>query len=159
MIRSSYKGSKDEARALNAFVKLMRAAESVSARIHGHLAEAGLTISQFGVMEALYHLGSLNQAELAQKILKSTGNITMVIDNLEKRGLVRRERDQKDRRAYAISLTAKGENLMAAIFPRHAGKIAADMSGLTKTEQETLGNLCRKLGIQTKSEKQEDSDE
>ncbi len=147
MRKSSYRGTKDELRALNAYVKLMRASESVSARTHRHLSEAGLTVSQFGVLEALYHLGPLSQAELAKKILKSSGNITMVIDNLEKRGLVKRERKQEDRRYYAIRLTPGGKKLIGGIFPRHAGKIVEAMNALTKTEQETLGYLCRKLGL------------
>jgi MarR family transcriptional regulator, 2-MHQ and catechol-resistance regulon repressor len=149
MIRSRYKGSKEEASALNAYVKLMRAAESVSARVHGHLSAAGLTISQFGVLEALYHLGPLSQSEIAKKILKSTGNITMVIDNLEKRGLVKRERDQEDRRYYSISLTSTGKKAIASLFPPHAGRIVQEMNVLSGPEQETLGKLCRKLGIGT----------
>ncbi len=146
MIRNSYKGSKQEATALSTYVKLVRAAESLSAHIHGHLAGAGLTISQFGVLEALYHLGPLSQAELARKILRSTGNITMVIDNLERRGLVKRERDLQDRRYYAVQLTAPGRKMIGSLFPRHAGGIVKGMSPLTTSEQETLGNLCRKLG-------------
>jgi MarR family 2-MHQ and catechol resistance regulon transcriptional repressor len=147
MNTSKYRGTKDEIRALSAYVKLMRASESVSTRIHQHLAGVGLTISQFGVLEALHHLGPLSQTEIAKKILKSTGNITLVIDNLEKRGLVKRERDPEDRRYYAVRLTADGKKLIASIFPRHAGKIVEAMSSITKTEQEALGNVCRKLGL------------
>jgi MarR family transcriptional regulator, 2-MHQ and catechol-resistance regulon repressor len=102
MKSTHYTGAKDEMRALNAYVKLTRASKTVSSRIHRHFGDAGLTVSQFGVLEAIYHVGPLSQAELAKKILKSTGNITMVIDNLEKRGLVRRERKQGDRRYYAV---------------------------------------------------------
>src|SRR3990172_2953329 len=138
MIGSNYKGSKKEASALNAFVKLMRAAESVSSRVHAHLAKAGLTISQFGVLEALYHLGPLSQAEIAKKILKSSGNITMVIDNLEKRGLVKRERNQEDRRYYSISLTSAGKKTIASLFPSHAGRIVQEMNVLSASEQDTL---------------------
>jgi MarR family 2-MHQ and catechol resistance regulon transcriptional repressor len=159
MIRSGYKGSKEETAALNAYVKLMRAAESVSARVHGHLSAAGLTISQFGVMEALYHLGPLSQSEIAKKILKSTGNITMVIDNLEKRGLVKRERDQEDRRYYSIHLTPAGKKAIASIFPPHAGRIVKEMNILSGAEQETLGKLCRKLGIGAKRKEKGDRDE
>lgn len=151
MIKSSYKGTREEAAALSAYVKLMRAAESVSARIHVHLNEAGLSISQFGVLEALHHLGPQSQADLAKKILKSTGNITMVIDNLEKRGLVTRERDPEDRRYYSIRLTPRGQTLIGSIFPRHASGIVTEMKVLTRKEQETLGNLCRKLGKNTVS--------
>jgi MarR family 2-MHQ and catechol resistance regulon transcriptional repressor len=146
MEKSQYKGSRDEVRALSAYVKLMRAAESVSARIHGHLSENNLTVSQFGVLEALLHLGPLSQAEIAKKILKSTGNITMVIDNLEKRGLVKRERDPEDRRYYSITLTPAGKKLISSLFPRHAAGIVKGMNALSKSEQETLGSLCRKLG-------------
>jgi MarR family 2-MHQ and catechol resistance regulon transcriptional repressor len=146
MIKSRYKGTREETTALSAYVKLMRAAESVSASTHAHLAQTGLSISQFGVLEALFHLGPLSQAEIAKKILKSTGNITMVIDNLEKRGLVRRERDPDDRRSYSVTLTIPGRKLIGSIFPRHAGGIVTGMKGLTLKEQETLGNLCRKLG-------------
>ncbi len=150
MRKSSYRGTPDELRALNAYVKLMRASESVSARTQRHLSDAGLTVSQFGVLEALYHLGPLSQAELAKKILKSSGNITMVIDNLEKRDLVKRERRQEDRRFYAIRMTPQGKKLIKGIFPAHAGRIVEAMNALTKTEQETLGNLCRKLGLPDK---------
>lgn len=153
MIKNAYKGTRNEVRALNAYVKLMRAAESVSLRMHGHLAHAGLTVSQFGVLEALHHLGPLSQADIAKKILKSTGNITMVIDNLEKRGLVKRERDPEDRRSYAVRLTASGKKMIGDIFPRHAEQIVRGMSVLSSTEQEMLGSLCRKLGLGAKTEK------
>ena len=90
-MKGRYRGNKAEIRALKTYVKLMRAAESVTARTHRHLSSTGLTISQFAVLEALYQLGSLSQREIGQKILRSSGNITMVIDNLEKNGLARRK--------------------------------------------------------------------
>ena len=153
MIRTQYKGARDEVRALGAFVKLVRAAESVSARIHRHLADAGLSVSQFGVLEAIYHLGPLSQSEIAKKVLKSTGNITLVIDNLEKRDLVKRERKEEDRRYYSVRLTTKGRKLISGIFPRHAANIMEEMGALSSAEQETLGNLCRKLGLKLQGKK------
>ncbi|NUO15561.1 MAG: MarR family transcriptional regulator, partial [Planctomycetaceae bacterium] len=84
-----YQGSESEVRALNVYIKLMRASESVTARLSAFLQSTeGLTVSQFGILEALYHLGPLNQSQIGEKMLKSGGNITTVIDNLEKRGLV-----------------------------------------------------------------------
>jgi MarR family 2-MHQ and catechol resistance regulon transcriptional repressor len=142
-----YRGSLKETRALKTYVKLMRAAESVTARIHRHLSSTGLTTSQFAVLEALYHLGPLSQREIGQKILRSSGNITMVIDNLEKNGLVRRERNETDRRFFIVHLTDKGYNLINKIFPPHAAVIAHDLAVLTAAEQDTLGRLCKKLGL------------
>lgn len=133
--------------ALNTYTKLMRASESVTGRVHRDLAASKLTISQFGVLEALYHKGSLCQKDIAAKILKSTGNITLVVDNLEKNGLVRRERDREDRRFLTIHLTELGTRLISRVFADVEAAIVTEMSALTKSEQEVLGSLCKKLGM------------
>jgi MarR family 2-MHQ and catechol resistance regulon transcriptional repressor len=142
-----YERDASERRALGAFVKLVRAAESVGARVHRHLALSGLTVSQFGVLEALHHLGPLSQTDLARKVLRSSGNITVVVDNLEKRGLVRRERKTEDRRFLTVHLTDEGRALVREIFPRHAQVVRREMGTLTEKEQEELGRLCRKVGL------------
>jgi len=134
-------------RALNTYTKLMRAAESVTGRVNRCMTAASLTISQFGVLEALHHKGPLCQRDIATKILKSTGNITLVIDNLEKRGLVRRERDNDDRRYLTIHLTEEGAALIAKVFPEVETAIVAEMATLTDEEQQLLGSLCKKLGM------------
>lgn len=146
-MKKKFRGNKKDIRALTTYVKLMRAAESMTARTHRHLSSVGLTISQFGVLEALYHKGPLSQKEIGQKILRSSGNITMVIDNLEKRALVRRERNHVDRRYFIVYLTDDGQKLISKIFPPHAAVITHEMSMLTATEQVTLGRLCKKLGL------------
>ena len=134
-------------RALNTYTKLMRAAESVTTRVHRVLTAPKLTISQFGVLEALYHKGPLCQKDIAVKILKSTGNITLVIDNLEKTGLVRRERDCEDRRYVTIHLTEAGLKLITTVFTDVEASIVTEMASLSESEQEALGDLCKKLGI------------
>lgn len=144
---TKYKGDPKEVLALDTFIKLVRVTEAVNTRTSQNYAQAGLTVSQFGVLEALYHGGPLCQRDIARKILKSTGNITMVIDNLEKRQLVQRERDAEDRRFITIRLTEAGERLIATIFPGQVSAIVAAMSPLSEEEQEQLGRLCRKLGV------------
>ena len=141
-----YGGTEDEARALDAYIKLMRAADSVTTRIHRHLSAVNLTISQFGVLEAIFHLGSLSQRDLAEKLLKSGGNMTMVIDNLEKRQLVKRERSVEDRRFVSVCLTEEGRQLISDIFPQHVEAVVEEMKILTASEQEELGHLCLRLG-------------
>jgi len=134
-------------KALNSYTKLMRAAESVTSRTSRPMTAADLTISQFGVMEALLHKGPLCQRDIAAKILKSTGNMTMVIDNLEKRGLVRRERDSDDRRYFTVHLTETGSALIVKVFADVEATIVAEMGALTWLELEQLGMLCKKLGL------------
>ena len=142
-----YPGTKSEKKTLNAFIKLMRATESMNNRLNRHLADADLTLSQFGTLEALHHLGPLNQRTIGEKLLKSGGNITMVMDNLEKCGHVKRERDPSDRRAVLIHLTPKGKVFIEDFFPKHLEKIKEEFSVLTEEEKETLAGICKKLGL------------
>jgi len=142
-----FKGDEDVKRTLNAFIKMTRASESVNGRLARHLSDANLTISQFGALEALLHLGCLNQRELGQKLLKSGGNITLVIDNLQKGGLVEKKTDPSDRRAVIISLTDKGRDFIEDFFPQHLEKIKEEFSVLTVEEKEQLAAICKKLGV------------
>ena len=71
----------------------------------------------------------------------------MVIDNLEKRGYVQRERKKEDRRFMMVRLTDDGFGLISKVFPPHAAVIAREMSMLSEREQETLAQLCKKLGL------------
>jgi MarR family 2-MHQ and catechol resistance regulon transcriptional repressor len=144
---SHYQGSSKEKLALTTFIKLIRAAESIATRINNHLSEHNLTVSQFGVLEAVYHLGPMHQNQLAEKILRSTGNMTLVIDNLVKRNLVERRRDEDDRRCVNIHLTPAGQALIAEIFPAHVQTVVQEFSVLTPAEQVQLGQLCRTVGV------------
>ncbi|TGN20379.1 MarR family winged helix-turn-helix transcriptional regulator [Leptospira idonii] len=143
---TKFKGNKKEIQALDSFIKLKRASESLSSRVTAEFSKLNISESQFGVLETLYHLGPLCQKELGDKILKSTGNITLVIDNLEKRHLVERVRSVEDRRFISIHLTGDGKKFIESIFPDHVKRITNEFSVLTVEEQETLGNICRKLG-------------
>ncbi|HEY5090568.1 MAG TPA: MarR family transcriptional regulator [Polyangia bacterium] len=134
------------AEALRAYVKLLRAGRAVLARVEPRLAANGLTPTQLGVLEALLHKGPLSQRELGRKVLTSAGNMTDVIDKLERRSLVRRGRQPGDRRAVRVELTEAGRAMIEALFPRHAHDIARAMGGLDHAELRQLGDLLRKLG-------------
>lgn len=141
-----FEGTPEEVLALDIFIKLTRANNSLLARIAQRGTHPTLSVSQFGTLEALYHLGPMSQTEICSKLLKSGGNTTLVVDNLEKRGLVRRHRDPHDRRVTMVELTEAGQSLISSIFPAHARAIAEEMSVLTPEEQRQLGELCKKLG-------------
>ncbi|MCA7118720.1 MAG: MarR family transcriptional regulator [Acidibrevibacterium sp.] len=134
------------AAALRAYVKLFRASRAILARVEPGLAAHGLTATQLGVLEVIWHQGPLTQGELGRKVLTSAGNMTDVVDKLSNRGLVRRVRDLADRRHVRVELTGCGRDLIAAVFPRHAQDITRAMSGLSPCELELLGTLLRQLG-------------
>ena len=143
-----YTGTAKEKRALNTWIKFSRASNSFSPQIKESFREYGLTGSQFGVLDALIHLGPLNLKTVSEKLLCTGGNITTVVDNLEKRHFVKRIYDKKDRRQIKIHLTSKGESLINKIMPKHVQMIVQEMSILSTSEQEDLARLCKKLGTQ-----------
>ena len=144
---TKYRGPENQVRALNAFITLARASEAVAARLERSLAGKRLTTSQFGVIEALFHLGPLCQGELGGKLLRSGASMTSVVEGLEKRGLVVRQRTEEDKRFVRVALTGKGRRLIQEIFPAHVETVTRLFSLLTEEEQEQLRRLCRKLGI------------
>jgi MarR family transcriptional regulator, 2-MHQ and catechol-resistance regulon repressor len=162
-----FKGCKQTERALSAYINLIRASDSLVSKASAQLEESGMTLGQFAVLEALHHLGPMCQHTLAKKLLRSGGNITLVVDNLEKRGWVRRERQKDDRREVQIHMTPKGARLIAKVFPEHAAAITKIMNELTEGEQEELRRIAGKLGHgaesfcleRLKREKNNDSDQ
>lgn len=142
-----YSGTPAEVRALDLLIKLMRAAMTVEAHLLRWVREQGLTETQFGVLETLHFLGPLSPSALGQKRLRSGANITTVLDNLEKRGLVRREASVDDRRCRRVQLTPEGRRLIVRIFPTHVAVTRELFSALTADEQEALAALSRKLGL------------
>ena len=134
--------------ALATYVRLIRVANSARTHASRHLGDSGLTLTQFAVLEALYHLGPMSLSDIAEKVLTTGGNLTMVTGNLEREGLVKRQKSPQDGRVQIVVLTPKGKGLMRQVFPLHAAAITEFMSALSEEELGLLGELCRRLGEQ-----------
>lgn len=132
--------------ALSTWVKLARAFSSVNKKSVENIRTFGLTQPQFAVIEVLGHLGPLKVGEICDKMLVSGGNMTLVLDNIEKLGLLERIHSKEDRRAINVQLTKQGQELFDKIFESHAEHISKIMSVLDGEEQKQLGDLLRKLG-------------
>lgn len=143
---SHFQGSPKQVRALSALINLVRASDWMIDKTSEHIVASGLTLGQFAVLEALEHLGPMCQHILAEKLLRSGGNTTLVLDNLEKNGFIRRERQRNDRRRIEIHLTPKGRRLIERVFPEHAKVVEKWMAVLTPAEQDELRRLAAKLG-------------
>jgi len=142
--RDDYPAQQKEA--LKLWVVLARCFNSLTQAEAPAIAAYDLTIPQFGVLEALAHLGPMKMCGIGGKLLMSGANVTGVVDRLEKKGLVSRVMDAEDRRTFLIHLTDAGSKLIAEIFPRHAATIERLTGCLTKSEKQTLTALLKKLG-------------
>ena len=123
--------------------KAERAMEAVDRR---SIEKLGLGLSDFAVLEMLFHKGPQPVNTIGAKVLLSSGSITAAVDRLEARGLVRRGNDPKDRRARIVHLTRAGRKLIACAFGEHSRTMEEAVGGLSQTERATLLRLLKKLG-------------
>ena len=142
-----FKGKKREIAVLDTYIKLMRSSGSLSNSLCRLFSEFNLSGGQFGCLEILYHIGPLCQKEIGSKLFSTEGNITQIIDNLEKRKLVKRIRSQEDRRYITIHLTDSGNSLIKKAFPKFLEKLIQEMKVFDIEELEIFSRLCKKLGL------------
>jgi len=138
--------SREEEEALRLWVALARSYQTFAREVGIRVSDYGLTVPQFGILEALYHLGPLSLGELADKLLVTGGNITYVMDRLEKQGLVERHRSETDRRVVQARLTPQGRAKIASVFPGHASFIRELVSPLNREERQRARELLKRLG-------------
>ncbi|WP_068783981.1 MarR family winged helix-turn-helix transcriptional regulator [Paenibacillus phocaensis] len=132
--------------ALHLFVVLSRASEWVHAHSDRGIRQHGLTRTEFGVLDLLYHKGRQPIQQIGSKVLMSSGNITYVVDKLEKKGYVTRQDCQEDRRLVYAEITEQGRKFIEEVFPEHTRLIEEAVSGLSPEEKEIAAMLLKKLG-------------
>ena len=147
---TKYNGNVAELRILDTWIKLSRATNTVSKSIRPTIEKNGLTVSQFGVLELLLHLGPQTQKTISNKLLVSGGNMVTVLDNLERDGLVTRRPYPGDRRSYLVHLDKKGRTLITRVFKEHLKDLADIFNVLSDAEKSELGRLSKKLGVANK---------
>ena len=133
--------------ALRLWVVMSRAHAAIAAHASADVARHGLTLAEFGILEALYHRGPMLLGEVQRRILVSSGGITFLVDRLTVKGLVERRTCEADRRARYAALTPAGTELVARIFPQHAALLTQVMEGLTVDEQTTAADMMRAMGL------------
>lgn len=142
-----------EARALKLWVVLARAHRAIADRAAADVSRHGLTLAEFGILEALYHKGPMLLGEVQKRILVSSGGITYLVDRLVQRGLLERRPCAEDRRARYAALTDEGQAFVARVFPEHAKAIRGAMRGLSGSEQATAAVLLKRLGLAAANDK------
>ena len=128
---------------------LWKASKAVETYARGSVKSTGLGLSDFGILEALFHKGPLSVSALGKKVLLSSGSITTAVDRLERNGLVERDSDATDRRARIVHLTREGKTLIRKVFAEHERDMERVFARLQRRERNSLGVLLRKLGRET----------
>lgn len=126
--------------------ELSRAFDALREHAAGDVARHGLSLGEFGVLEALVDGGPLRAGELQEEARASSGGVTYLVDRLEERGLVERRPDPDDRRARLVELTGRGREMMDRVLPQHAAALQYATSGLDTSGKRRAVELLRELG-------------
>ncbi|WP_338753790.1 MarR family transcriptional regulator [Bacillus sp. FJAT-52991] len=135
---------------LKLFIVLSRATKVINEQVNEYIYESGLNPTEFAVLELLYHKGPQPLQQIGNKILMASGSITYVVDKLEKKNLLVRKANEKDRRVIHAEITDQGRVFIDEIFPQHEENIHQLMDVLSEEEKETVITLIRKLGVSIK---------
>ncbi|MDQ0223135.1 MarR family winged helix-turn-helix transcriptional regulator [Streptococcus moroccensis] len=131
--------------ALNSVIALRRTVHTITLLESPLIKQHGITLTQFGVLEILYNKGDLRIQDLIDKMLTTSGNMTVVIKNMIRDGLITRQPNPLDKRACLISLTDKGRAFIETILPDHYQNVGRIFSVLTDEEQDLLVSLLKKF--------------
>lgn len=131
---------------LRAHIELSRSLIKIRGKETAWLADRDLTLPQFAILESLYHLGKLNVGQITKLILSTPGNITVVVKNLQSKGLIRTLSSEEDRRIKILEITDEGAKIMKSIFRDHVENLTGWYDkALSEEEIQLLSRLLRKL--------------
>ncbi|MHB0980257.1 MAG: MarR family winged helix-turn-helix transcriptional regulator [Thermoleophilia bacterium] len=127
------------------WLSLWRASRAVEAHARRNINELGLGLTDFAVLEALLHKGSLPVGSIGKTVMLTSGSMTAAVDRLEKVNLVERSADPRDRRARIVRLTTAGRTLITETLVDHERALERATTGLSPEERRTLVRLLLKL--------------
>ena len=127
------------------WVAVARACHAIERALAAKLAPLDLKPAQLDVLMNLYRHPGMSQHDLARKLLVGRSNITMLLPQLESRGLLRREGDERDKRVLRLTLTEAGTDLLMQALKVHMALIEKAMSQSTTAECDMLGDQMRRV--------------
>ena len=137
----------DRTATLQLIIALGRALQAIERLVGPHLAQCGLGLTEFAVLEVLYHKGALPLGEIRDRILLTGASTTYVVKKLEERGLMRRRACAEDQRVVFGELTAKGRALTDEVFPAHVERLQQAMAALSVSQKREASRLLRALSL------------
>lgn len=144
-IKNTTTYGKSADKSMKTWIQLLRAYNKIRANETAFITSFGITMNQFEVLEVLYHRGDMNIGTITKLIMSTPGNVTVVVRNLKRDGYISSFPDPKDKRASILSITDKGKEVIARLFPTHAKNFESYFEVLSEEETDTLFTLLRKL--------------
>jgi MarR family transcriptional regulator, organic hydroperoxide resistance regulator len=109
------------------------------------LSKHKILTGQWSLLRVLWHEDNLSQIEVAKRMKIERASLTIMLNTVEKAGLIIRHVDPQDRRKQRISLTRKGRALQAVLVPIGMSVNGVALTGLSEREISTLRSLLRRV--------------
>lgn len=135
----------DKNLSLKAMVVLRKALRRIDTDVYTDFKDFGLTPTQFSVLDVLYAKGEMKICDLIASILATSGNMTVVIKNMERNGWIYRKGCPNDKRASLVGLTPEGEALIGQVLPKHTAQVEKVFAAFSDQEKEELISLLKKF--------------
>ena len=126
---------------------LWKAAKAVEKIDRESIAQTGLGLSDFAILEALLHKGPLPISQIGEKVLLTSGSMTAAVNRMEKKGFVKRIQDPADGRSFYVHLTKTGRKTIKTAFAEHEQNLEKIAGVLSDEERKELVRLLKKLGL------------
>ncbi len=123
-----------------------KAFQAASKYLYAGLEQTGIDNTDFRILEALLNKGPLPVNAIGPKVYLTPGSISVAVDRLVERGLVRRVESPEDRRVRVVSLTPKGKELITPVFRKHAAQIRKVFADASPKELRNLETILKKIG-------------
>lgn len=130
---------------IHAHVVFRNASRTVELKTTEVIRQSGLTVSQFGILDILYCLGEMSINQIKQKFLATSGNLTVILKNMERDGYIQRITCPNDRRSFRFSITDLGRKKIEEVLPKHRELIEEFYSIFDSKEKEQLISLLKKF--------------
>ena len=130
---------------------LARAARAIEVVDRNSIAQTGLNISDFAILEVLLHKGPLPVNTIGKKLLLTSGSMTTAANRLIQKGYIKRKQDPSDGRCFYLSLTAVGRRLIENAYQKHSHNLEKIVEVLTEAERSQLASLLKKIGLNAHS--------
>lgn len=131
---------------LKTLIVLFKAYQSLINQVKLSLINTDLTVNEFTALEALYSKKELTTSELRDYVLVPNSSMTYVLDTLEKKDLIKREKASDDKRIQLLSLTKKGKDLFKDSYEVHFKHMRKFFNELDSNEEKTLQEYLKRVG-------------
>lgn len=132
-------------KSMQTWIQILRAFQKIRAKELKYINASGLSMNQFEILEVLYHRGDLNVGAITKLIASTPGNVTVVVKNLTRDGLVQTLPSLEDSRVRIVTITESGRSLIGGMFTQHAANLKSYFEVLSDEELVILYDLLRKL--------------